>query len=75
MDYNKLIETISEIVNNEKILKTNLTLVYELPEKLHKQMDEELYYKTKNDASDFEHKDEIELEVSNLKIKLIKKIV
>jgi len=75
MDYNKLIETISEIVTNEKILKTNLTLVYELPEKLHKQMDEELFYKTKNDASDFEHKDEIELEVSNLKIKLIKKIV
>ena len=74
MDYNKLIETISEVVNNEKILKTNLTLVYELPEKLHEQMDEESFYKTKNE-SQFQHKDEIELEVSNLKIKLIKKIV
>jgi hypothetical protein len=75
MDYNKLIETISEVVNNEKILKTNLTLVYELPEKLHEQMDEELFYKTKNDNTQFQHKNEIELEVSNLKIKLVKKIV
>lgn len=75
MDYNKLIETISEVVNNEKILKTNLTLVYELPEILHKQMDEELFYKTNGNESQFQHKDEIELEVSNLKIKLIKKIV
>jgi len=75
MDYNKLIETISEVVNNEKILKTNLTLVYELPEKLHKQMDEELFYKTNGNEMEFQHKDEVELEVSNLKIKLIKKIV
>lgn len=75
MDYNKLIETISEVVNNEKILKTNLTLVYELPEKLHKQMDEELFYKTNGNETEFQHKDEVELEVSNLKIKLIKKIV
>jgi hypothetical protein len=73
MDYNKLIETISEVVNNEKILKTNLTLVYELPEILHKQMDEELFYKTNGNETEFQHKDE--LEVSNLKIKLIKKIV
>jgi hypothetical protein len=72
MDYNKLIETISTIVNTDTIYKQNLSLVYELPEDLLRRMDEELYYKT-NKGGELEYKDEIEINVMGVKIKLIKK--
>jgi hypothetical protein len=72
MNYEKLIETISTIVNSETIHKENLSLVYELPEDLLKKMDEELYYRT-NKVGVFEHKDEIDINVMGVKIKLIKK--
>ena len=40
MNYEKLIETISAVINSDEIYKKDLTLLYELPSKLHKQMDE-----------------------------------
>ena len=45
MTYEKLIETISMIVDNENIFKEGLTLVYELDEKRHKQINEHLFAK------------------------------
>jgi hypothetical protein len=69
MDYNELIETISEIVNNEKIHKNGLTLVYELSEENHKKMDEHLYYKANPDRST------IEVEIGGITIKFFKKVV
>ena len=38
MDYNELIETISEVVNNGKIHKNGLILTYELSEENHEKM-------------------------------------
>jgi hypothetical protein len=45
MTYENLINTVSVIVENEKILKEGLTLVYELEEN-HKAMNEILFYKS-----------------------------
>jgi len=39
MNYEELIETISEVVNNENIHKDGLVLLYELDEKNHVNMD------------------------------------
>ena len=75
MNYEKLIETISTVINTEEIYKEGLTLLYELPDKLHKQMDEHLFYKANPNHTEFIHRDEIELEVGGIKVKFIKKIV
>lgn len=73
MNYNELIETISEIVNNEKIYKENLTLVYELDEQNHLKMDEHLFYKSNAPSDEFIHNEVIELEIGGVFVKFIKK--
>lgn len=75
MNYEKLIETISTVINTEEIYKVGLTLLYELPDKLHKQMDEHLFYKANPSNTEFVHRDEVELEVGGIKVKFIKKII
>lgn len=72
MNYEKLIQTISVVVNSDDIYKENLSLVYELPEDLLRKMDEELYYKT-NRGGELEYQDEIIINVNGVKVKLIKK--
>jgi hypothetical protein len=74
MNYTELIETISEIVNNDKIYKKDLTLVYELDNINHKKMDEHLFYKSNPSNSEFLHKDIIEVEIGGILIKFIKKL-
>lgn len=74
MNYEILIQTISEVINNNDIYKKDLTLLYELPVKLHKQMDEHLFYKANPNSTEFVHRDEIELEVGGIKVKFIKKL-
>lgn len=74
MDYNELIETISEIVNNEKIYKTGLSLVYELDKENHRKMDEHLFYKANPDTSEFIHRDIVEVEIGGILIKFVKKL-
>lgn len=44
MNYDILIKTISEIVDNPNIEKNGLVLEYELPELIHSQMNKELFY-------------------------------
>lgn len=73
MNYNELIETISEIVNNEKIYKNGLSLTYELDNENHKKMDEHLFYKANPSSSDFIHRDIVEVEIGGILIKFIKK--
>ena len=73
MTYEKLIETISEIVENENILKEGLSLVYELNEKKHKQMNEHLFYKSNPITTTFKPTDEFEVELGGIVIKFIKK--
>jgi hypothetical protein len=71
--YEDLIQTVSEVVENDKIHKDGLILIYELEEKRHKEMDEHLYYKANPEGGAFEHRDEVEVEIGGVTIRFVKK--
>jgi hypothetical protein len=73
MNYDKLISTISEILSNENIYTTGLTLTYELPEKQHKQLNEDLFFRLNPKAQDFVLTDTFEVEISGILVKFVKK--
>ena len=73
MDYYELIETLTELVTNDKILKDGLIIFYELEEENHRLMDEHLFYKVNEKDIKFEHRDIIEVEVEGITIQIIKK--
>lgn len=73
MTYQELIKTISEIVNNDDIIKEGMTLVYELDPENHEKMDEHLFYKVNDRNAKFSHQEIIELEIEGLIVNIIKK--
>jgi len=72
--YETLIETLSEIVNNDKIYKVGLTLVYEIDVERHTKLDEHLYYKTNPEGTNFKPSDVVEIEIGGVGVKLVKRI-
>jgi hypothetical protein len=74
MNYDKLIETVSELLENEKIEKNGLTLTYNLNPKAHIAMNLELLHKTQGMNTEFKPVDEFEVEIGGILIKFIKKI-
>lgn len=73
MKYDVLLETVSEIVKNEKIHKNGLMLIYELNEVLHKKMNEELFYKSNPPTEKCVYTDEYEVELGGVLVKFVKK--
>lgn len=73
MTYEQLIETISEILNNPKIKKDGLSLTYELPDKIHRQMNEDLFYKSNPINTYLPVSDVFEVQLDGLLIKFIKR--
>ncbi len=71
MKYEQLIETISAMVEDDKIIKEGLTLIYELPENDHKRINEILFYKSNPPSVIFEHNEEFEVELGGMLIKFI----
>ena len=67
-NYNDIVETVSEIINNDKIVKEGLTLNYVISEHNHKKLDETLYYKTNPNGTDYEYTDVIEIEMGGINI-------
>ena len=67
-NYNDIVETVSEIVNNDKIVKEGLTLNYIISEHNHKKLDETLYYKTNPNGTDYQYTDVIEIEIGCINI-------
>jgi hypothetical protein len=74
MNFDKLLQTVSEIVENENIEKNGLILTYELHPKAHLAMNMELYYKTTGSSDNFEPSDEFEVEIAGILIKFVKKV-
>ncbi len=75
MKYDELIETISEIMNNPKIIKNGLSLTYELPENIHRQINEDLFYKSNPINTYIESTDDVfEVQIDGLIIKFIKNV-
>lgn len=72
MKYEELIETISAIVENEKIHKTGLTLVYELEDRNHRQMNEQLFYKSNPPSAKFVSSDVFEVELGGILVRFVK---
>lgn len=73
MTYDKLIETVSLILENNNIYKDGLTLTYVLTPKKHKSMNEQLFYKTNPPNVNLILTDEFEVEIEGIIIKFIKK--
>jgi hypothetical protein len=73
MKYEDLISTMTSIINDQTIEKEGLTLVYELPSKRHRQMNEELFYKSNPATAEFKPADEFEVDFEDVKVKFIKK--
>lgn len=73
MNFEKLIETISEILENEKIEKYGLVLTYQLHPKAHLAMNLELLQKINGQNANFEPTDEFEVEIGGILIKFVKK--
>lgn len=74
MTYDKLIKTVSEIVDNENIDKEGLCLVYYLGLINHKKMNETLFYKSNPITTKFLPTDEFEVEIGGILVKFLKKI-
>lgn len=73
MKYNNVIETISSIIENDKIYKKNLTLVYKLTPEEHVDMNEYLFFlNEENKGKEFISVDEYEVEMGGILIKFIK---
>jgi hypothetical protein len=73
MNYDDLITTISEIVNNDLIKKEGLTLQYEVGEKTFRRLNEFFFYKLNPPESVLEPSDTFEVEIDNLVVKFLKK--
>jgi hypothetical protein len=72
MRYETLIESISEIVNNELIYKEGLVLVYKLSAKKHRNLSEHVFLKINTDTNEvFEHTEEFEVEMGGIIIKFV----
>jgi len=72
MTYAQLIQTVSLIVENEKIEKRGLTLLYELPESDLRRINEELFYKANPFSVKFVPNDEFEVMLGNILVKFKK---
>ena len=72
MDYDIIIETISEMVNNDLIYKEGLTMEYVLNEELLMKLDEHFFYKGKEDKDGevfYEYNGDFEVELGGILIK------
>jgi len=74
LNYQNLIEIASAITEAGDIVKEGLTLQYELGEKNHKKLDEDLFYRTnQNGGGEFSHQEIIEVSIGIVNFKIIKK--
>jgi len=73
MNYDSLIETISLMVENEKINTKGLIMTYELSEEEHLNLNVDLFYKT-NPNGNFQPTNDFEVEIGGILIKFVKKL-
>ena len=66
MNLEKVLEIANECIGNELIPTENLTITYKLDKGIHKKLDEELFYNTNNNLTNFIHNDLIEINVAGI---------
>jgi len=72
MNYDKLIETISAIIQEPNIHKNGLTLTYALQKHEHEKLNEELFRRNNPYSTSFKPNDEFEVEIDGILVKFIK---
>jgi hypothetical protein len=72
MTYEKLIETISAIIQEPNVYKNGLTLTYTLTSQEHMTLNEELYRQTNQYAKTFIPNDEFDVEIDGILVKFVK---
>jgi hypothetical protein len=66
MNLDKVLEIANECVENENIPIEGLTLMYKLDRETHKKLDEELFYNTNNNLTNFVHNELIEINIAGV---------
>jgi hypothetical protein len=66
MNLEKVLEIVNECVENENIPIEGLTLMYKLDRDTHKKLDEELFYNTNNNLTNFVHNELIEINIAGV---------
>lgn len=66
MNLDKILEIANECVENELIPTENLTISYKLDKNTHRKLDEELFYNTNNNLTNFVHNDLIEINIAGI---------
>jgi len=66
MNLEKVLEIVNECVENENIPIEGLTLMYKLDSDTHKKLDEELFYNTNNNLTNFVHNELIEINIAGV---------
>jgi hypothetical protein len=66
MNLDKVLEIANECVENENIPIEGLTLMYKLDRDTHKKLDEELFYNTNNNLTNFVHNELIEINIAGV---------
>ena len=74
MTYQELIVTVSLIIENEKIHKRGLSLLFDLPEAELDLINEELYRKANPYGTSFERADEFEVMLGGILVKFKKSL-
>ncbi len=74
MDYDKLISTVSEIIENDKIEKKDLSLEYSIDETDYKGIQEYFFYMDNIKTVPVVYTDKFEVEIGGLLIKFSKKV-
>jgi hypothetical protein len=72
MTCDELIETVTEMVINEKVKKNGLTLYYTLDEQTHYNLNKEIFYKNNPQYLQFDPTDEFEVVIYGILVKVSK---
>jgi hypothetical protein len=66
MDLEKVLQMANECVDNDIISNDGLTISYKLDLETHKKLDEELFYNTNNNLTNFVHNEVIEINLAGI---------
>lgn len=66
MNLDKVLDIANECVENDNIPIKGLTLMYKLERDIHKKLDEELFYNTNNNLTNFVHNELIEINIAGI---------
>ncbi len=66
MDLEKVLEIANECVDNDIIPTEDITISYKLDKETHKKLDEELFYNTNNNLTNFVHNEVIEINLAGI---------